>query len=134
MKQVIMTVVATVALVGCASYSSGELQSATATQLQAANIGPFPENYQSLIRAHMVDVLRVPDAARYTFNTQPLRVGRGPSPEQLNFRWEVPFKVNSKNAWGAYTGDKEYIVHIQQGQVTNLFRGRADEERFDRLR
>ena len=134
MKRLILSVAAALVLGACASHSTGPLHTATEAQLQAASIGSFPDAYQNLIRTHMAkNVLAVPDAARYTFDTQPVRAGRGAAPDRLNYRWEVPFKVNPRNALGVYVGDRMYIAHIQNGQITNVFRNRAEEERFDRL-
>ena len=71
-----------------------------------ADHGPFPEDYEEIVRSHFADLLKDPDSARYSDF-------RGPKPNFLivnkfeqstKYGYVVCVHINTKNSYGGYTG------------------------------
>ena len=99
---------------GCAKKPSPE-------ELANANYGPYPNNYQELIKERMAAVLYDPYSAMYEFPSPPIQ-GWGYenvfSPVQ--FGWRGIFFVNAKNRMGGYVGRHKFGYVINSGRVTAL--------------
>lgn len=103
----------------------------TPEQLAVADCGPYPDDWETIVKGYYSRVLFDPYSAVYQFSGLPQRgwaaaprMGGGPLEELLGgyapvFGWEVQGLVNAKNRFGAYVGARPFIVLIRNGQVVN---------------
>jgi hypothetical protein len=124
MKKFISIIFLIALLVGCASAPRP-----TAQQIEAADCGPFPTNYEEIIKSVASKNLIDPYSAQYTFS-QPVK--------QLNrmtgnpvWGWAVCGTVNAKNRFGGYVGAKPYYALIYKGTIVRfLFGGTTIPDSF----
>jgi len=99
---------------GCASVTQKEIES--------ANFGQKPINYQQDIRNLMSRILKDPGSATYEFGeprkgmTQDGWAVGG----KKHFGYIVPALINAKNSFGGYTGAKRYYFLFSEGQVMEI--------------
>lgn len=132
MQKLMLAAAVALVLSGCMTRPPINYYTATPAQLEAADIGPLPPNYQDLIKAYMETRLKDAESARYIFDEQPVRFGRSQDPNNLNIHWKVDFKVNSKNSYGGYVGYQEYGAQIVNGRVVDATNYTALKESLDR--
>ena len=79
---------------------------------------------QSLARRHIDPYLRDASSARYRFSKcAPKTLGANPMqglPKQSGYA--ITAKVDSKNGFGFYTGERTYVLLINDGKVTRRMR------------
>lgn len=88
----------------------------TQAQLDAADYGPYPDNYEAIVYAYMDDYLRDSESARYKFVNQPGRFGANKLDGHI-YGWIVCVDVNAKNKFGAYTGYLRSYFLIHDGRI-----------------
>lgn len=97
---------------GCANIDPAALAS--------ADYGPFPDNYQELIKDHVGPQLKDPESARYRF-TEPVKGYIRKAPIQggkpANYGYVATVWVNAKNGFGGYTGEQGYRFLLKNGVV-----------------
>jgi hypothetical protein len=103
----IMAVIPVVFLSGCATPITQE-------QMAQADFGPYPKNYQAIIKRDIAPTLVDPTSPLYTFD-KPVKQGRSGNPPL--FGWRVCGTINSKNRMGGYSGPAQYYVMIRNGHV-----------------
>lgn len=124
MRKIISIIFLVALLAGCASAPRP-----TAQQIEAADCGPFPTNYEEIIKSVASKNLIDPYSAQYTFS-QPVK--------QLNrmtsnpvWGWAVCGTVNAKNRFGGYVGAKPYYALINNGSIVRfLFGGTTIPDSF----
>ena len=124
MKKIISIIFLIALLGGCASAPRP-----TAQQIEAADCGPFPTNYEEIIKSVASKNLIDPYSAQYTFS-QPVK--------QLNrmasnpvWGWAVCGTVNAKNRFGGYVGAKPYYALINNDKIVRfLFGGTSIPDSF----
>lgn len=88
----------------------------TDSEIQNADYGPYPENYQEIIKNYYSEKLYDPYSAMYTFRKGPeksfMRTFNG-----IVYLWRVTGTVNGKNKFGGYVGAKPFEVYIKHGVV-----------------
>lgn len=84
-----------------------------------ANYGPYPENYQEIIRAYHQVLLKDPGSAQYRSFSIPKKAWWGNRITGSVFGWGVCVVYNARNSFGAYTGFKEAAYMINNGQVVD---------------
>lgn len=94
------------------------VQPPTQQELQNADPGPYPNNYESIVRDFAASLLFDPSSAQFSN-------WRGPSPgwvaAPLRGRaigYRVCVDINSKNRFGGYVGSSPFIFVIANGGVT----------------
>ena len=93
----------------------------TSAELKAAECGAYPKDYQQIVKQSFQRSLKDPYSARYRFAKGPYRAylrkapvtGGGPS----SYGYISEVWVNSKNGFGAYTGERLYRAFIREGTV-----------------
>lgn len=90
----------------------------TEQHLNAADIGPFPSNYEQLVKDNFAASLFDPYSAVYSFTNTPFRGYSGNVFDGANVGWIVCGTVNAKNRMGGYVGAKPFVVVISKGVVT----------------
>ena len=84
-----------------------------------ADHGPFPEDYEEIVKNHFTDRLKDPDSAKYSDF-------RAPKPNFLivnkfekaaQYGYVVCVHINAKNSYGGYTGKKLAWTFIRDGAV-----------------
>lgn len=103
--------VGTLALVAaCASPPTDD-------QVRAANTGPYPTNYEQIVKDNFATSLFDPYSAVFSFTRTPTK-GYGGSPVAgAKIGWIVCGTVNAKNRMGGYVGTKPFVVVISNGAV-----------------
>lgn len=110
----------TVLLTGCVARS----HEPDPLQVQFANYGTLPNNYKTVVKDTFYYHLKDPYSAHYRF-FQPYRgyswiMNVPEDKEELMFGWIIPGMVNAKNSYGAYVGQRKFIVIYSNGQYHNL--------------
>lgn len=103
-----------VALSGCAAPP-------TKQQLDSADYGRYPSDYQQTIRHYMQFVLKDPASANYTFLNEP-RTGWN-SFGGLKFGYVVCAYINAKNSFGGYTGNRMSYFMIYNDSIIDASHG-----------
>jgi hypothetical protein len=112
MRNFLSTLFAAALLTGCATLSPEKLAS--------ADCGPYPENYEEIVKAWMQQTLKDPYTAHLQVKSPPakgafergLAYGGG-----YLFGWKVYANINAKNSYGGYTGNKLWYILIRDGAV-----------------
>jgi hypothetical protein len=109
MRRVLLLGLALTVMVGCATRPTRE-------QFAAGDPGPYPENYQDLVRGAFQYTLFDPFSAQYQFKT-PTKGWVSNRRDGIRYGWQVDGLVNAKNRMGGYVGYKPFSVIIRDGQV-----------------
>ena len=99
---------------------SGCAKQLTPEEYAKGDPGPYPQNYQELVKSAMAGVLKDPYSAQYSFMGSPTKryysqsilLGGG-----VTFGWGGFFMINAKNSFGAYVGARKYAYLIRNGAV-----------------
>jgi hypothetical protein len=75
----------------------------TPEQVAASDPGPYPDNYEDLVRAAFQYTLFDPFSAQYQIAT-PEKGGAGIPRDGIRYGWYVKGLVNTKNRFGSYVG------------------------------
>ncbi len=105
-------------LAACASSFDVSMQA-----VRNADYGPYPKNYQQLIRKRLDGNLLDARSAQIRFTTPPRKVFQlSRAPYKLNGRayYAVCVEVNAKNAYGGYTGWQTKRYSIYNGILEEL--------------
>jgi len=100
------------AMLGAGVILAGCMQ-APVTGDAAAAAGPRPDNYREIVAQNLRQTLFDPYSVRDAAISEP-RVHRA----MVGPRWNVCFRGNAKNRFGAYTGLSYIVFVIESGQVT----------------
>jgi hypothetical protein len=78
--------------------------------------GPFPKLYKEIVWNWLEKSLADANSAKIEWEAdpKPADLGRG---EQHLYGWLVPFKINSRNRFGFYTGKQVHAALIRDNQV-----------------
>ncbi|MEX0563093.1 hypothetical protein AB3X30_05505 [Raoultella terrigena] len=87
--------------------------------LETADVGSKPSNFQALIESSIREQLKDPDSAKFSGFTEPRKEVMV---EQRNFVYGYSscVFVNAKNSYGGYTGKQLYWAFIRNGQVLRI--------------
>jgi hypothetical protein len=88
----------------------------TPEQLAASNPGPYPDNYQDVVREAFQYALFDPFSAQYQMQA-PEKGWTSNTGDGIRYGWYVRGLVNAKNRFGGYVGFKPFGVVIRDGQV-----------------
>ena len=89
----------------------------TLDELKNSDFGPYPNNYEEIIKAYYSNTLFDPYSAQYTFEEPIKRYVRAGE----IFGWAVCGTINAKNRFGGYVGAERYWVMISYGEVKRDF-------------
>ena len=78
----------------------------TQGEIDSLDAGPYPDNYQSIIKAVFNDILFDPYSAQYEFY-EPVKFGVKIGGHPIG-GWLVQLTVNAKNRFGGYVGKEHY--------------------------
>ena len=102
-------------LAACASSFDVSMQA-----VRNADYGPYPKNYQQLIRKRLDGNLLDARSAQIRFTTPPRKVFQlSRAPYKLNGRayYAVCVEVNAKNAYGGYTGWQTKMFRLKNNTI-----------------
>jgi len=90
-------------------------------QLSSANYGPFPDDYEKIIRSFVDRVAIDPDpSSTHCRFEQPkkgwMKNDRDPF-AVYEFGWIVAGWINAKNHYGGYSGEKSWDFLIRDGKI-----------------
>ena len=94
-------------LSGCAAPS--------ATELANADYGPYPAEYEQVIKRHLDFVLKDPDSAKINIVKRPSTGWSGLGGRK--YGWIVCAEVNAKNSYGGYTGSRLSFFMLKNDSV-----------------
>jgi len=88
-----------------------------------ADCGPYPENYEQIIKDAMVTRLFDPYSAQYHFQGSPQNAYYVKPPllgGGTTYGWGGYVLVNAKNRMGGYVGATNYYYIIRYGQLVHF--------------
>lgn len=114
--------VKSILLIGFATASLIYMLSACATmptqeQIANADYGPFPGNYQEIIKSYMERLLFDPYSAVYSNWRGPAQGFSGGNFVQTAYGYRVCVDINAKNRMGGYVGTKRRYFLINSDRV-----------------
>lgn len=119
-NKVLPLLLISILLAGCANNPP----IAPASQLQGANYGPYPSNYQAIAKTYYSTVLFDPYSAHYRFLDKPTKGYERAAPvaggKPVAFGYVVTACVNAKNRMGGYVGEKCERLLIRNGSVASV--------------
>lgn len=127
MKNKIVLTSLTLSMLGCIqpyqTYQSStfldEDYKPSKSEMDSADYGKYPDNFEKIIREKMQNVLLDPESAQYRFPSgKPYKYYTHVKNRQdIQYCWNVMFLVNAKNSYGGYTGEKLASACIRNNQV-----------------
>lgn len=108
-------------LAGCATPPSTE-------QISNANYGPYPTNYDVIVKRHLNALLKDPSSAQWRKIKSPDK-GWSVYFGRTVYGYAVCYGVNAKNSFGGYVGERLNFFMINNGRVIQHFR--EDGSEFD---
>lgn len=108
---VLSLILAFMLLAGCARAPSPE-------EMASWDYGPYPDNYEQIIKNAMITRLVDPYSAQYHFDGAPVQkymarpLGMG-----TEYGWGGIVLINAKNRMGGYTGATPFAYIIKNGQL-----------------
>jgi hypothetical protein len=119
-----------------ASESDYRRPQPTAREIEAADVGKLPKNYQALLKKYMELRLFDADSAKYQFGDAPVKdCYWETSTRSYVIAYKGQVLINAKNRYGAYTGFTRFFYFIKDGKVINTI-DEAEQlrtlERFER--
>lgn len=108
LKKISFVIVLIFLFAGCASVPTRE-------QIKNADYGEYPETYEQRIKDYFSNILRDPYTVQYRFHVPFKGWLNKPFYSGLEFGWIVRVWVNAKNAFGGYTGEKQYMFFFKNG-------------------
>jgi hypothetical protein len=109
-------------MAGCTSIAAKETP--IVPDMAHANFGPYPTDYEGLIKTWAELKLKDPESARYVQFSKP-RKEWAVADSQPIYGWSVCATINAKNSYGGYSGAQVYWFFFRDGKI---FRGRNIEE------
>lgn len=100
-----------IVLAGCVSAPNS-------SEINSANYGVLPNNYQDVIKSEMGKRLKDPNSAEYDFS-QPYKAWCK-SGFTTFYGWLAPFSLNAKNSYGGYTGAQTFVYLINDKSVRDF--------------
>ena len=80
--------------------------------------GPYPENYQDIIKNYMQNRLFDPESALYNWYGLPFPA-RSSSYGNIKYGYQMKVGINAKNRMGGYTGEQIYYFFINNAIVVD---------------
>jgi len=111
-----------ISIVGCTTntVSGNRMQSyrPTETEIENADYGTYPENWEEIIKDFMATILKDPYSAQYRFKKEPIKsFESGKDLASTKFYYLVLAMINAKNSYGGYVGEVLFVFHIRNGKV-----------------
>ncbi len=89
----------------------------TQEQIANADYGPYPDNYQEIIKSYMENRLFDPYSAVYSNWSGPAQGYSGGRLVQTSYGYRVCVDINAKNRTGGYVGKKRHYFVINNGRI-----------------
>lgn len=93
----------------------------TQQEIKNANYGPYPYDYQEIIKNNMENLLFDPYTAVYSDWRGPTSGYSGGNFIQTAFGWRVCVNINAKNKMGGYVGKKLHYFLINNDRIVQRF-------------
>ena len=103
---------------GCATMPSQ-------SEIESLSHGPYPNDYETIIKAYYKEFLFDPSSAQYELS-QPMRVSYKEEPLEggrLLGGYLVVVRVNAKDRMGEYAGQKTEGFLLKDGRIIKRFDG-----------
>lgn len=112
----------TVALLLLLAFAAPDMARAQTTDVEMigdpAVYGEYPKNYQQIITSWLAETLADPASANIEWMGLPKPADVIDKKKKKRFvGYQVEFKVNSRNRFGAYTGMQKKSVVIRDGKI-----------------
>ena len=112
-----LTLIGIVFLTGCGSNPS--------MSNKPVDYGPYPENYETIVKSYLEGILFDPYSVKYKYITKPMKAFSreapilGGNPKQYGWYSRVCF--NAKNRMGGYVGNTCYNLLLKNNYVIEKF-------------
>ncbi len=114
MRYLVITLLVLLLPTGCVnSLQSGDWQ----PSMVGANFGPYPENYQTIVKHWYGQHLKNPDSAKFVEITTPKEdaIVVDPFMKKAAYGYSVCARVKAKNNFGRYSANQKLL--IREGKV-----------------
>jgi len=111
-----LSLVAALAFTSCATMPTQE-------QTNATDYGPFPTDYQEIVKKYMGARLLDPYSAVYSDWTTPTPGYAGDRLTGFEFGYRLCVTINAKNRMGGYVGARPHHFVIRNGSVVKMYGG-----------
>ena len=88
-------------------------------ELQSLEYGPYPENYEAIVKTYYEMLLKDPSSVQYRSITRPYQSYYGNRLEGVHHGYKTCVTLNAKNSYGAYVGFKTDVLLIRNGAVVH---------------
>jgi hypothetical protein len=95
----------------------------TQHQIESTDVGPYPSEYQQIVKDALGKELLDPYSAVYSDWKGPQQGYAGDRFTGFAFGWRVCVSVNAKNRMGGYVGARPYAFVIRNGAVVKSYGG-----------
>lgn len=116
MKTIIFSLLAALSMGACKTAP----ERPTDTQIESAVTDAMPADYEAQIRDYWKHRLIDPTSPLFTLDAPKkgysTRLG-----DQVVYGWNVDYRLNSKNRYGGYTGDKWYSAFFKHGRLMLMY-------------
>lgn len=109
---IVSAVIAVTVLIGCATPPVRPTQD----QINNADYGPYPDNYEQIIKDQYTKTLFDPYTAVYTFKGSPTKAWFSRY-GQVMYGWAICGTINAKNRMGGYVGAQPFYFLFHKGNV-----------------
>ena len=93
----------------------------TEKEIEIADYGSYPNEYEQIIRNHMETFLKDPESARYKFLNSPKPGWNGIGGNK--FGYVVCANINAKNSFGGYVGNRMSYFMIRNDRMIYTSKG-----------
>lgn len=89
----------------------------TPAELSSADYGPYPENYEEIVKQGMMTQLYDPYSAQYMFQGTPEKKYLSRPLQDVIYGWGGFVLINAKNRMGGYVGATRFYYLIKNGHL-----------------
>lgn len=93
----------------------------TYQEIQNADYGSYPNNYQEIIKSYMENLLFDPYSAVYSNWCGPSQGYSGNNFIKIAYGYRICVEINAKNRMGGYVGKKKHYFLIHNGSIVQQF-------------
>lgn len=121
-------------LAGCAAAPSSSTEDEWKPDPHAGDHGPYPDNYEEVVKTWYEANLKDPESARYVSFSRPREEHAITNVHQQEavYGWSTCATVNARNSYGGYTGPKTRWFLLRDGEIVTtrdtalgiIYRGR----------
>ncbi len=108
-------------------FSVASASAPSVTEQRNADYGPYPDDYQQIIKNFYGGIMKDPYSIRYENITEPRKGWVSGAFSSTKYGYLVCVTLNAKNSYGAYTGAQTDGLIIYNGVIVSHRQGNGKE-------